>query len=366
MRASFPGERSTMDDGSLADLLRTTIDARVPGIAVTVVDADGVRGAAGAGASDLKFGTAASPGMACPWFSMTKIVTATAAMRLHERGLLDLDEPVGALVPATSVLRPARDAARITPRHLLSHSSGIANPIPVSWIHRPEEPAPELSAFVERLVRKHPKLRFQPGTRSSYTNVGTLVLGAAIERVSSPPFPELIRREVLDPLGMGRTGFAYSDETVRATGYHPRRSVMRFLLPRWVVGEPVGRWVTLRPFLVDGAPYGGLVGPVDDIGPFLCMHLREGEVNGVRLLEPDSVREMREIRVRGKRYDLGLGWFRQAKHRDADPPYVEHLGGGAGFWNVMRVYPTRGIGVAVMGNATRYDVDEVARLALLP
>ena len=174
-----------------------------------------------------------------------------------------------------------------------------------------------------------------------------------MERVSSTPFPELIRREVLAPLGMGRTGFAYSNESVSATGYHPRRSVMRFLLPRWVVGEPVGRWVTLRPFLVDGAPYGGLVGPVGDIGPFIWMHLREGEVNGVRLLEPDSVREMREIRVQGKRYELGLGWFRQAKHRDADPPYVEHLGGGAGFWNVMRVYPTRGIGVAVMGNATR-------------
>ena len=71
-----------MDDGSLADLLRKTIDARVPGIAVTVVDADGVRGTAAAGAFDLESGTAASPGMACPWFSMTKIVTATAAMRL--------------------------------------------------------------------------------------------------------------------------------------------------------------------------------------------------------------------------------------------------------------------------------------------
>jgi hypothetical protein len=55
---------------------------------------------------------------------------------------------------------------------------------------------------------------------------------------------------------------------------------------------------------------------------------------------------------------------RPAAQRDADPPFVEHLGGGAGFFNVMRLYPSLGLGAVVMGNATRYDVDAVARLAL--
>jgi hypothetical protein len=43
---------------------------------------------------------------------------------------------------------------------------------------------------------------------------------------------------------------------------------------------------------------------------------------------------------------------------------VEHLGGGAGFYNLIRIYPSRGVGVAVMGNATSYHIDAVARLAL--
>jgi len=43
---------------------------------------------------------------------------------------------------------------------------------------------------------------------------------------------------------------------------------------------------------------------------------------------------------------------------------VEHLGGGAGFFDVIRLYPTAGVGAAVMGNATKYDIDAVARLAL--
>jgi CubicO group peptidase (beta-lactamase class C family) len=73
---------------------------------------------------------------------------------------------------------------------------------------------------------------------------------------------------------------------------------------------------------------------------------------------------MRSITARGRRFDLGLGWFTPAAQRSADPPFVEHLGGGAGFYNVMRLYPSRAIGVVVMGNTTKYDVDAVARLAL--
>jgi len=63
---------------------------------------------------------------------------------------------------------------------------------------------------------------------------------------------------------------------------------------------------------------------------------------------------MWQVTARGRRYDLGLGWFRPASQRDADPPFVEHLSGGAGFFNVIRIYPSRGVGVAVMGNATSY------------
>jgi hypothetical protein len=73
---------------------------------------------------------------------------------------------------------------------------------------------------------------------------------------------------------------------------------------------------------------------------------------------------MREIVAPGRRFDLGLGWFRPANHRADDPPFVEHLGGGAGFFNVIRTYPTRKVGIAVMGNATKYDIDAVAELAL--
>jgi hypothetical protein len=62
---------------------------------------------------------------------------------------------------------------------------------------------------------------------------------------------------------------------------------------------------------------------------------------------------MRTIIPRDGRLEFGLGWYRPAGQRD----FVEHLGGGSGFWNVMRLYPD--LGVVLMGNTTRYDHDRL-------
>ena len=184
--------------------------------------------------------------------------------------------------------------------------------------------------------------------------------------ITGTPFPEFVHRELLEPLEMTATGFAYTPEMVdrAATGYHPRRSPMRYLLPKWVVGERSGRWLGLERFLLDGQAYGGLVGSLADAARFLRLHICDGAADGRQILEPATARRMREIVVSGRRYDLGLGWFRPAGNRSDDPPFVEHLGGGAGFFNVMRVYPSRAVGIAVMGNATKYEIDGVAALAL--
>jgi CubicO group peptidase (beta-lactamase class C family) len=220
--------------------------------------------------------------------------------------------------------------------------------------------------FLGGLLARHGKLGFEPGSRASYSNAGPLVLAAALASAAGQPFTELAGEQILGPLGMGGTAFTVTSQMRphAAVGYHPRLSPMRLLLPRWVIGGPAGRWVTLRPFEVDGPAYGGLVGPVQELARFLQMHLRDGELGGTRILSPQATAAMRQITVQGRRYDLGLGWFRPASQRNADPPFVEHLGGGAGFFNLIRIYPTRRVGIAIMANATKYHIDAVARLAL--
>ena len=210
----------------------------------------------------------------------------------------------------------------------------------------------------------NPKLRFEPGTRSSYSNLGTLLLGSAIAHVTGDPFPAVLEREVLTPVGMRATGFAYPDGVGAATGYHPRWS-------RCGRCSRGGSWASPP---VAGSASGGSCWtarrtaawsepPTTRRASSACT-CATASSTARGSISAGAAAEMRDIRMRGKRYDLGLGWFRPADRRDADPPFVEHLGGGAGFFNVMRLYPTVGVGAVVMGNATKYDVDAVAALAL--
>ena len=123
-----------------------------------------------------------------------------------------------------------------------------------------------------------------------------------------------------------------------------------------------GRFRALRHFYVDGASYGGLVGPASDAARFMRAHLRDGELDGERILSAEAARAMRVIAARGPRIEVGMGWFRRGKVRPSD--FVEHLGGGAGFWTCLRIYPETGMGCVVMGNATTYDHSSVIDAAL--
>jgi CubicO group peptidase (beta-lactamase class C family) len=76
-------------------------------------------------------------------------------------------------------------------------------------------------------------------------------------------------------------------------------------------------------------------------------------------LSAESVAEMQRIVPRGDKRDFGLGWFRSREVEQRGPTFVEHLGGGAGFWNVMRIYPGESLGMVVMGNTTSYDHESI-------
>ena len=276
---------------NLQHRLRETVGTSVPGIAVAVVDADGVRDAVAVGMADLRDGRPASPDMVCPWFSMTKIVTATAAMRLTERGVLDLDAPLSPHVAQMRHLRPTTAAAKITARHLLSHSGGLANPIPVGWIHPADQPGPDPDTFLDGLLSKHGKLRFEPGTRSSYSNLGTLVLGAAMANLTRTPFTDLVQHEVLTPARHARHGIRVHarDGSRRRDRLPPETEPDA--IPAPPVGDRPARRVdgsSLNRFLLDGQAYGGLIGTVTDAARFVQMHLRDGELDGVRVLDADA------------------------------------------------------------------------------
>jgi CubicO group peptidase (beta-lactamase class C family) len=134
----------------------------------------------------------------------------------------------------------------------------------------------------------------------------------------------------------------------------------RLMLPRGIVGPNVGRFVSFSRFIVDGPPYGGLIGTAEDAGRFLALHVG----GGGSILSPESVAAMQTITATGPRLEVGLGWFRYRSAPTDGPYFLEHLGGGGAFFNMMRISPGERLGVVVMGNASSYDREPLADAAL--
>ena len=332
----------------------------IVGLSVAVSRPGSVAWTTAYGHADLTTAELVSAETSYLWFSMSKIVTATAVMQLVEEGLVDLDAPVRSYLPAFDVVR---HSSTVTVRHLLSHSSGLANPPPVRWLHPAGTPGPEPGRFLATVLRRHARLRFRPGERARYTNLGYLVLGQLVAGVSGLPYTEYASRRILAPLGMTGTGFEGGRRPHEATVY--QRSppalvpVLRLVLPRGTVGARTGRWVGYRPFRLHGAAYGGVVGPVGDAARFAAAHLNRGELDGTRVLDGSSVDLMQRVATSGRPYDVGLGWYHPVKARNRSPRFVEHLGGGLGVYNSMRLYPDLDLGVVVMANSPGYDLEAV-------
>ena len=348
--------------------LSDVVGREVPGVSVAVATRAGVQWSTGVGVADLSSRAPATTATIYLWFSMTKIVTATAVMQLVDRGLLELDHPVADLVPALAGATYKGNRVRITLRHLLSHTSGLANPIPVGWVHGADMPRPDEDTFADHLLAKHTRLKFEPGARTSYSNLNYLALGRAIASVSGLSYTSYIRERLLQPLEMTSTDFMVRDPSLAATGYQPRWNAMTLLLPlmlpRGLLGHSYGRYIAFHPFYVNGAAYGGLVGSVADAARFAALHLNGGTIDSTRVLSEKSVAKMQHLSATGPDLDIGLGWFRKRSDSLRGETFVEHLGGGAGYFNVMRLYPDKQTAIVVMGNTTTYNQGAVIKAAL--
>jgi CubicO group peptidase (beta-lactamase class C family) len=267
-----------------------------PSLAVTAVQGCETVVAGGYGHLVLGQAAVASAETIYLYASMTKLFTATAVMQLRERGLVELDQPVRDYVQGFPFKSPPGPA--ITVRHLLSHSSGLANPLPIRWVHLAEQPAVPLDALTSRLLTRYSRLTFEPGARYAYSNLGYLVLGQVVERVSGESFPEYVQRHILDVLEMRHTGFSYArlQEPEIATGYARTFDVMtimaHFILDRRIWGASRDGYSGFQHFLLDGASYGCLLGPVSDLGNFMRAYLHGGTFQGRRLLEASTIQEM--------------------------------------------------------------------------
>jgi CubicO group peptidase (beta-lactamase class C family) len=345
--------------------------SHIPGLSLAMTSHDQLLCADAFGYASLSTRLPATPRTSYLWFSMSKIVTATAALRLADEGRLDLDTPITTYVPGYP---NSHMSARPRVRQLLNHTAGVANPLPLRWVRPAGDAAPDPQEFLTQLLVKHGKPRYEIGGQAHYSNLGYLILAEIVALTAGRPFEQYVDDAVLRPAGMHHTGYRYRNDGERATGYirMPRAATpaVKALLPRGLVGQRHCRYLSFRPFLVNGAGYGGLVGDVVDTARLAALHLNDGSIDGHRVLAGDTARRMRRIDTPGTKFDLGLAWFRKVGRREASPTFIEHYGAGGGFYNVIRLYPDLRVGMVLMANTTAaYDHDLVfdsLRQELLP
>ncbi len=325
-----------------------------PGWAAAIFDRGGLRRAWLWGAADLRDASAITLATPFRWWSVTKIVTATAVLALADRGALRLDDPVARHVPW---FRPRPAGAAVTVEHLLAHTAGLASPSPLGWVHPPERERRTPDQLVRETFERHAELRSTPGERARYSNLGYLLLGEIVRRLTRLSFGEHVRRSVLAPAGIASAGF----EPRGAVGHERLRSVRApvmaaLFLPRTrrLVAYAKDGWVGLTQFEIEGQAYGGLVGSLDDLVRIGRLHLGDGSIDGVRVLSSELAQRMREPHGEGDLGTFGLGCF------VLDGGWIGHGGEAGGYRAELRFSPERGLGVAVLANAGDANALEVA------
>ncbi|MBA2494240.1 MAG: beta-lactamase family protein [Acidobacteria bacterium] len=149
------------------------------------------------------------------WASITKTFTGIAIMQLRDRGLLKLDDSVVKYLPELrAVHNPYGDMSEITIRHLLSHSAGFRNPT-FPWKDETKAWQPHEPQDWQQIVAMFPytEIKFKPGSRYSYSNLGIVFLGRIIELITKDDYEVYIDKNIFKPLEMYRSYFD-------ATPYH--------------------------------------------------------------------------------------------------------------------------------------------------
>ena len=253
-------------------------------------------------------------------YSMTRPITSTAVMMLWEEGRFQLDDPISQYLPqfadqrvfadagAPDLARTRPRAGDITVRHLLTHTSGIGSRS--SPIYRAEQVrlrSITLPQLVDNAARV--PLFEDPGTRFRY-GVSTTILGRLVEVWSGQRFEEFLAERLFGPLGMTDTVFwADGDRADRLTTVYRLDDGSGELYP-WAIEQVP---FTERPALIEGGV--GLLSTVMDYLRFSQMFLNGGALDGVRVLEPETVALMTRNHVPDavmplsrSGYMAGSGW----------------------------------------------------------
>jgi CubicO group peptidase (beta-lactamase class C family) len=297
----------------------------IPGLQIAVTSGESMVFSASYGSADLESRTPVTRDTLFRIGSITKPITATAALILEQNHQLDLDKPAQTYCrsfPATQW--------PVTPRELLGHTSGIRG------FRAGEKSELFNEAHYETLgeslaLFENDALIAQPGTRYVYSHYGYDVIGCVLEAASGKPFPELLQTLIFSPAGM--TAIRQDD----ARRIIPGRS-------RSYTHAKDGSIANAR--CIDSSnriPAAGLLSSAEDLARFVLA------LQGVRLLSLERVHRMwaQQSTLDGKDTGYGLGWM---MHDHNGIKAVAHTGEEPGASTILYVMPDDGASFAILAN----------------
>ena len=324
-------------------------DYPTPGFEMCIVKDDQVVYNKGFGLANVASDRPMTPQSVSTQASISKSLTAMAVMQLVEQGKVDLDTPVTAYLPYFTMADPRYE--EITVRMLLSHLSGVPD-TPYPW-NVPLDPAIDP---LEQAVRSlsDQQLISAPGEAWNYSNWGYSVLGDIIAKVSGEPFASYMQQHLLEPMGMVNSTFVMDevDPDLYVTGYISAEDGSAAAMEHFVDPRDV--------------PNSGLWSNCEDMIKWARFMLNKGELNGTRILQPESIDAMWTSEagtfwpdVVGPWYgpyvgEYGLGWYvgEKAGHRLAG-----HAGAGDGVNTHIQFAPDNGLAVIAIDNWLKPDPD---------
>ncbi|WP_412074968.1 serine hydrolase domain-containing protein [Streptomyces xanthophaeus] len=325
--------------GTLAQQTADRLAERRAGAVVAVVAGDSVEirgaGSTGTGADP---GHVPGPDTLFEIGSVTKTFTALALARLAETGLVDLDEPLGELLPE-GVSVPSRADRQITLRQLATHTSGLPR-LPKgmllgAWLH-PSKPDPYAGCTADVLLAGLARTRLgaTPGQRFRYSNLGAGLLGLALARRAGTDYETLITGEICAPLGMADTVVTVDGtRSGRCAQGHDGR------------GRPTPPWN-----LAGLAGAGGLRSTATDLVAFVRAQLDGGPAELA-----EAIRMTRAVEHRQSSFAwVHLGWMAHRLHaRQGAHLQIWHNGGTGGFSSFVGFDPEKRLAVIALGNTQR-------------
>jgi len=268
--------------------------------------------------------------------SLTKpIATATSVMKLIEEGLVELDAPVTRYIPEFGV----NGKEVITIRQLLIHQSGL---LPDNSIRDYQDGSAEAFQRIHEL-----DLRAKPGTRFMYSDVGFIVLGEIVERVSGKTLSEYSAKTIFTPLRMSETGFNPGQ------GLRKRAAPTQERNGEWMRGEVHDP----RAWKLGGvAGHAGLFSTAEDLARYAQMLLNDGVLGETRILKPETVQLMQSSQEVSSGVRT-LGWDRRTGYSSnrGDLFSVEAFGHGGFTGTALWIDPRQKIFVIFLSNRVHPD-----------